>query len=85
MKKILTGQGFTLGLIIALLLGYWFPEEGLPGGALRTELTTPVAIITIFFLQGLNLSGVALRRGLTSWGVQLFAHAFGFVFLPLAA
>ena len=66
-----------------LLLAYWFPAHGVSGGTLRTEVTTPLAVIVIFFLQGLNLSGVALKRGFSSWKVQLFAHSFGFLLLPL--
>ena len=84
MRKIFAGQAFTLGLVTVLLVAYWFPEHGVSGGVLRTEVTTPLAVIVIFFLQGLNLSGVALKRGFSSWKVQLFAHSFGFLFMPLA-
>jgi len=83
-RKILTGQGFTLGLVVVLLLAYWFPEHGLKDGALRTGHTTKVAVVAIFFLQGLNLSGSALRRGVTTWKLHFFTLVFGFVFLPLA-
>jgi len=83
-RKILSGQGFTLGLVVVLALAYWLPEHGLKGGTLRTEFTTMVAVVAIFFLQGLNLSGTALRRGVTTWRLHAFTLLFGFVFLPLA-
>tara|TARA_Y100001968_G_C19428572_1_gene755761 strand:+ start:1688 stop:2689 length:1002 start_codon:yes stop_codon:yes gene_type:complete len=85
LRKIFAGQAFTLALVAVLLLAYWFPEHGVSGGALRTEVTTPLAVVVIFFLQGLNLSGVAMKRGFSSWKVQLFAHSFGFFLMPLVA
>ena len=82
MKRIIKGQAFTIGLLVVLLLAYWSRQEG-PPPFLHLEITTQIAVAVIFFLQGLNLAPDALRRGFTSWKVQLFVYVFGFALMPL--
>jgi sodium/bile acid cotransporter 7 len=78
------GQGFTIGLLGALAIAWYWPEGGEPDGPLKPELTTTAAVALIFLLQGLNLPLGQLRQGLGDWRLHLFIQIFSFVLFPLA-
>ena len=46
-------NGFLLGLIISIGAACVFPEVGAHGGILKSEVTTKLGVIAIFFLQGI--------------------------------
>jgi sodium/bile acid cotransporter 7 len=78
------GQGFTIGLLGALAMAWYWPQGGEPDGPLKPEITTKVAVALIFLLQGLNLPLGQLRQGLGDWRLHLFIQIFSFVLFPLA-
>ena len=79
------GQGFTVGLLIALAMAWVWPEGGGAAGFLKPEFTTKAAMGLIFLFQGLNLPLGQLRRGLGDWRLHVFIQTFCFVLFPLAA
>ena len=78
------GQGFTIGLLGALAMAWYWPAGGEPDGPLKPEITTKAAVALIFLLQGLNLPLGQLRQGLGDWRLHLFIQIFSFVLFPLA-
>lgn len=78
-------NGFTLGLLAAVALAFVVPEAGARGGWLRSEVTGRLGVFLIFFLQGLNLPGEALRAGLKQGRLHLFIQGWIFLGAPLVA
>ena len=76
------GQGFTVGLLAALLLAWLWPEGGASDGPLMMGFSAKCAVVVIFFLQGLGLSVGQLRDGLVDWRRHLFVQSFIFVLFP---
>jgi len=81
--RAISSNGFLLSLAGALLLGWLFSAQGAPGGLLRTEVTTKVAVILIFFFNGLTLQTETVLHGLARWKLHVFIQLFLFVFTPL--
>ena len=48
-------NGFFLGLIVSIGAAWIFPEIGAHGGLLKSEITTKLGVMAIFFLQGILL------------------------------
>jgi len=74
---------FVTGILIAVLLGWRFQEAGADGGALRTGITTLIAVLIIFFNQGLILPTESVKRGILHWRFHLFCFLYSFLFFPL--
>lgn len=85
MRAFPQGQGFTVGLLAALLLAWLWPEGGTPDGPLKVDLTAKCAVVLIFFLQGLGLSVGRLGEGLADWRLHLFVQGFIFALFPAVA
>ena len=71
-------NSFFIGLVAVVCLAWAIPEYGIKGGSLKSELTTRIAVIVIFFLQGLNLPSEKLTEGLLEWRLHLFVQSFNF-------
>lgn len=76
-------NSYFIGVVSALVLAALFPELGAKGGPLRTEILTKLAVILIFFNQGLTLPTEDLRRGVLQWKFHLGAQLFIFALFPL--
>ena len=74
---------FLLGMGVATLLAWLFPEPGAAGGWLQPELLTKAGIALIFFLHGLALSFAALKAGTLRWPLHLLVQASTFLLFPL--
>lgn len=74
---------FLIGLFASAALGFLFSEEGASGGVLRTEITTQMGVAVLFFIRGMLLPMVELRRGILAWRLHLLIHAYIFLLLPL--
>ncbi len=74
---------FLIGILCAVLLGWFFAEEGASGGVFRTEITTKLAVFLIFLSQGLTLPTEELKTGLLQWRFHLFCTIFIFIVFPL--
>lgn len=74
---------FLLGMGLAVLLAWWAPAPGAPGGWLRPEITTKLGIALVFFLHGLTLPFESLRAGTLNWRLHLVVQAGTFLLFPL--
>ncbi len=83
MRRLLQRNGFVLALPLAVGLAWLVPGWGASGGVLRSELTTKVAVVLIFFSQGLTLPAAALRQGALQWKLHVLVQGFTFLLFPL--
>jgi sodium/bile acid cotransporter 7 len=64
-------------------LAFQFPELGVNGGPLRPEITTSLAIILVFFIQGWMLPTEVLAKGMLRMRAHVFTQLFIFLLFPL--
>ena len=83
MKRFLQQQWLVLALFGAVALAFVFPEWGASGGRLRSEVTTILGIILVFFLQGWALPTEVLAKGILRWRTHLLIQVFIFILYPL--
>ena len=74
---------FLLGMVLATLLAWAFPNPGASGGWMQPELLTKASVALIFFLHGLMLSFAALRAGALNWRLHLLVQSCTFLLFPL--
>ncbi|WP_084301760.1 bile acid:sodium symporter family protein [Desulfonatronovibrio hydrogenovorans] len=84
-NKWLKQNWFLVGLLGAAFLAWLTPGLGAAGGALKSEMTTRLGVVLIFFFQGLTLSLAVLKKGVMQWKLHVFAQAFIFLVIPLVA
>ncbi len=77
------GNGFLLGLVLAVVAAFVFPGPGARGGVLQPELVCNAGIALILFLQGLSLAVEKVRAGAANWRLHVIIQAFTFVVFPL--
>src|SRR5690606_26542871 len=77
------GNGFLLGLLLAVAAAFVFPGPGSRGGALQPELLGNAGIALILFLQGLSLAMEKIRAGAANWRLHAIIQAFTFIVFPL--
>lgn len=83
MMAFLRKQSSLLSLLAAVLLGCRLPDWGASGGYLRTEITTQVGVVIIFFLQGLCLPREQFREGIADARLYGFVLGWNFLLAPL--
>lgn len=83
MKGFLSKHWFLLTLPAVVGLAWLWPEAGMKGGWLRTEVTTKIGVMVIFFLQGLALPFGELRAGMMNLRLHGLVQGFTFVGFPL--
>lgn len=83
MRSFLSKQWLLLGLVIAVILAFFFPHWGEAGGVLKSEVTTKIGIVLIFFLQGWVLPTELLTKSMLHWRAHLFTQVFIFLIFPL--
>jgi solute carrier family 10 (sodium/bile acid cotransporter), member 7 len=74
---------FLIGMVLATMLAWAFPEPGASGGWMHPELVTKASVALIFFLHGLMLSFAALRAGALNWRLHLLVQSCTFLLFPL--
>ncbi|MCW5695671.1 MAG: bile acid:sodium symporter [Bauldia sp.] len=74
-------DGFTLGLLGAVVLGALLPAEGNVADVL--DVVADIAIGLVFFLHGARLHREVVIAGLRQWRLQGFILATTFVVFPL--
>ena len=83
MRKFVRENEFVVGVLCAILLATLWPEGGRDGGVLHGEILSNLAVVTIFFLQGVSLPTDSLVKGLLKWRVHLFIQLTIFGVIPL--
>ncbi|MEZ5276390.1 MAG: bile acid:sodium symporter family protein [Opitutaceae bacterium] len=76
---------FLLGLVLAVLLAWVFPNGGSGGGGLPIGGLVNGGVILIFLLQGLTLASEQVWQGLVRWRLHLLIQIFIFGITPLVA
>ncbi len=84
-KKWILQNWFLLGLVGAAFLAWLTPGLGAAGGVFRSEVTTRLGVVLIFFFQGLTLSLAVLQKGFMQWKLHVFAQVYIFLVVPLLA
>lgn len=74
---------FLLGMALAVLLAWLFPDPGARGGWLYPEILTKAGVAVIFFLHGVSLSFAALKAGTLHWRLHLVVQVCTFLLFPL--
>ena len=74
---------FLIGMVLAVLVAWWWPEPGAHGGALHPELLNKLGVALIFVLQGLTLSFRALKEGTLRYKLHLVVQLSTFLLFPL--
>ncbi len=74
---------FLVGMALATLLAWLFPEPGASGGWLKPELLTKGGVALIFFLHGVALSFAALKAGTLRWPLHVVVQVSTFLLFPL--
>jgi sodium/bile acid cotransporter 7 len=82
MRLKLPVNGFIVGLFLSVIAAYLFPDLGAKGGFFKSEITTKLGVITIFFLQGLQLPSENMLYDLMEWKLHLFIQCFNFIIIP---
>ncbi len=85
MPKWIQGNWFLLGLAATAFLAWLTPDIGASGGFLRSEITTRLGVVLIFFMQGLTLSLAILKKGVMQWRLHIFVQLFIFLLIPVLA
>jgi solute carrier family 10 (sodium/bile acid cotransporter), member 7 len=83
MQAFLYKNGIVLSILAALALAALFPGPGSTGGWLVPEITTKIAVMIIFLLQGFSLPSEALLRSILNWKLHAGIQLLIFVFFPL--
>jgi solute carrier family 10 (sodium/bile acid cotransporter), member 7 len=73
---------FLLGMVLATVLAWAFPNPGASGGWMQPALLTKASVALIFFLHGLMLSFAALRAGALNWRLHLLVQSCTFLLFP---
>jgi len=76
---------FFTGLLIALLAAIVAPQIGMKGGPIHSEWLTGLAVVLIFFIQGLQLPADQVKKGFAAWKTHLFTQAWMFIVYPILA
>ncbi len=74
---------FLVGMVVAVLLAWFFPSPGAQGGWLYPELLNKAGVALIFFLHGAGLSFAALKAGTLHWRLHLVVQCCTFLLFPL--
>jgi sodium/bile acid cotransporter 7 len=82
MRELIRKQWFVIALVGAVLLAFKIPEWGATGGTLRSEITSEIGIILIFFFQGWMLPTEVLAKSMFHWKAHLFTQVFIFLLFP---
>ncbi len=83
MISLIKKQWFVIGLFVAVLLAFQFPEVGANGGPLRPGITTNLAIILVFLIQGWMLPTEVLAKGMLRMRAHVFTQLFIFGLFPM--
>lgn len=80
MKSFLTKNWFTIGIIVALVLGFLIPKVGI---TLNTNsVFSTVLIVLLFLISGFKLPTEAIKAGMKDIRVHLLIQLFIFVVTP---
>ncbi|MDR1608285.1 MAG: bile acid:sodium symporter [Deltaproteobacteria bacterium] len=74
-------DGFTLAMVLTVLLAVVLPAEG--AGLRAISILSKLVIASLFFMHGLKLSPQNLWAGLTNWPLHLVIISATFILFPI--
>ena len=79
----LRSNGLLLGLLLAVVAAFVFPQPGSRDGVLHGSLVSDVGVAVILFIQGLSLAWENVKAALGSWRLHVIIQVFTFVIFPI--
>ncbi len=76
-------QWLVAALPLVVLTAWQWPEFGVKGGALHTEVSTKAVVAGIFVLLGLGLPTAQMKAGVKRWPLHLLVQTWIFLIFPL--
>lgn len=76
-------DSFVVGLIIAIIIAYIYPDLALVEGTFSLDHITTIGVSLIFFFYGLKLSFGEIKIGLSNWKLHVLVHTSTFILFPL--
>ncbi|AGO10537.1 AaceriABR085Cp [[Ashbya] aceris (nom. inval.)] len=78
--QFIVGQWFYIGLTVAVVLAYYFPNVARHGGVIHGEYTIGYGIVALIFLQnGLSISTQDLKVNIFNWRAHLVVQVLSFL------
>ena len=77
------GNGFILGMLLAVVLAFLFPAPGAKGGWLHADILNNAGVALILFVQGLAMAVERMKSGLRNWPLHLIIQGFTFLVFPV--
>lgn len=74
---------FITGLLLMIVLAYFFPQIGKTNGMLPMKTITEVGITLVFFFYGLKLSIYEFKDGMRNWRLHIWVHISTFIIFPV--
>jgi hypothetical protein len=65
------GNGFVLGMLLAVILAFLFPTPGAKGELLHADILNNAGVALILFVQGLAMAVERMKSGLRNWPLHL--------------
>ncbi|RDW79167.1 uncharacterized protein DSM5745_06019 [Aspergillus mulundensis] len=76
-------QWLIIGIGVACLLGYFFPNVAKHGGIIRSEYSILYgAVAVVFLISGLSIPQDKLLRQLFNWRLHVLVQVTSFLFIP---
>ncbi|RHZ63088.1 uncharacterized protein CDV56_109112 [Aspergillus thermomutatus] len=76
-------QWLLIGIGVACVLAYYFPNVAKHGGIIRSEYSILYGAMAIIFLtSGLSIPGQKLFTHLLNWRLHFLVQVFSFIFIP---
>ncbi|KAF7117984.1 hypothetical protein CNMCM5793_007353 [Aspergillus hiratsukae] len=76
-------QWLLIGIGVACILAYYFPNVAKHGGVIRSEYSILYGAMAIIFLtSGLSIARQKLFTHLLNWRLHFLVQAFSFIFIP---
>lgn len=83
MKNFIAANAFVASIFGLVLLAWAFPALGGPESVIPVRLLRNAGVFLIFFTQGVQLPGEALRKGMLEWRLHLLVQLTTFLLFPL--
>ena len=76
---------FMLGIVVAIVASYIYPELGVKGGPLHSELfIKKIGVSVIFLCSGMKLDPSQVNKATLNWKAHVFCQGFTMFVTPIA-
>ena len=83
MKKIIAANAFVVWILGLVVFAWAFPALGGSESFIPVSLLRKIGVFIIFFNQGVQLPGEALKKGVLEWRLHVLVQVCTFVLFPL--